>query len=106
MRDCYDHCVIVIDFVETYRDMASNLLDTYLSVVNQRMNDIMKELTIIATIFLPLMFITGLYGMNFDTENPWNMPELHWRFGYFYVLGVMAVVVMGMLIYFRRKRWL
>lgn len=106
MRDCYDHCVIVIDFVETYRDMASNLLDTYLSVVNQRMNDIMKELTIIATIFLPLMFITGLYGMNFDTESPWNMPELHWRFGYFYVLGVMAVVVMGMLIYFRRKRWL
>ncbi|SFU75189.1 magnesium transporter [Nitrosomonas eutropha] len=106
MRDCYDHCVIVIDFVETYREMASNLLDTYLSAVSQRMNDVMKALTIIATIFLPLMFLTGLYGMNFDTESPWNLPELHWRFGYFYVLSVMAAVVIGMLIYFRRKRWL
>ncbi|MCC6916391.1 magnesium/cobalt transporter CorA [Nitrosomonas sp.] len=106
MRDCYDHCVIVIDFVETYREMAYSLLDTYLSAVSQRMNDIMKALTIIATIFLPLMFITGLYGMNFDTSSPWNLPELHWRFGYIYVLGVMIMIVIGMLIYFRRKRWL
>lgn len=82
------------------------MLDTYLSAVSQRMNDIMKALTIIATIFLPLTFLTGLYGMNFDTESPWNLPELRWRFGYFYVLGIMAVVVIGMLIYFRRKRWL
>lgn len=106
MRDCYEHCVIVIDFVENYRELTSNLLDTYLSAVSQRMNDIMKALTIIATIFLPLTFLTGLYGMNFDTESPWNLPELRWRFGYFYVLGIMAVVVIGMLIYFRRKRWL
>lgn len=106
MRDCYDHCVIIIDFVETYREMAHSMLDIYLSAVSQRMNDIMKALTIIATIFLPLTFITGLYGMNFDTSNPWNMPELHWRFGYIYVLAVMIVTVIGMLIYFRRKRWL
>ncbi|WP_160810029.1 magnesium/cobalt transporter CorA [Nitrosomonas sp. HPC101] len=106
MRDCYDHCVIIIDFVETYREMAYSLLDTYLSAVSQRMNDIMKALTIAATIFLPLMFITGLYGMNFDTSSPWNMPELHWPFGYLYVLSIMVVVVIGMLIYFRHKRWL
>lgn len=105
MRDCYDHCVIVIDFVETYREMASSLLDTYISSLNQRMNDIMKTLTIIATIFLPLMFITGLYGMNFDTQSGWNMPELHWRFGYFYALGVMVTIGASMLLYFRRKRW-
>lgn len=106
MRDCYDHCVIVIDFIETFREMAYSLLDTYLSAVSQRMNDIMKALTIIATIFLPLMFITGLYGMNFDTSSPWNMPELHWPFGYLYILGIMAIIVTGMLAYFRHKRWL
>lgn len=106
LRDCHDHAVIVVDFVETYREMASSLLDTYLSAVNQRMNDIMRALTIAATIFLPLMFITGLYGMNFDTSSPWNLPELHWRFGYFYALGVMAVVVIGMVTWFRRRRWL
>ena len=106
LRDCYDHCVIAIDFVEAYREMASSLLDTYLSAVSQRMNDIMKGLTIVATIFLPLMFLTGLYGMNFDTQSPYNMPELHWRFGYFYVLSVMAAVVVAMLVYFRRKRWM
>lgn len=106
MRDCYEHSVIVIDFVETYREMASSLLETYLSAVSQRMNDIMKALTIMATIFLPLTFLTGLYGMNFDTASPWNMPELGWRYGYLYVLGVMVVVVGGMLAWFRRKRWL
>jgi magnesium transporter len=106
MRDCYDHCAIIIDFVETYRETAYSLLDTYLSAVNQRMNDVMKALTVIATIFLPLTFITGLYGMNFDTASPWNMPELRWPFGYLYVLGVMIIVAIGMVIYFRRKRWL
>jgi len=106
LRDCYDHTVRVIDFVETYRDMTSSLLDTYLSSVSQRMNDIMKVLTIIATIFMPLTFVVGVYGMNFDTASPWNMPELHWRYGYFYALGVMFVIALGMLLYFRRKRWL
>ncbi|HEX7380655.1 MAG TPA: magnesium/cobalt transporter CorA [Nevskiaceae bacterium] len=105
LRDCYDHCVIIIDFVETYREMASSLLDTYMSSLNQRMNDIMKALTIIATIFLPLMFLTGLYGMNFNTQSPWNMPELHWRFGYFYALGVMLAVAVGMILWFRHHRW-
>lgn len=106
LRDCHEHSVIVIDFVETYREMASSLLDTYLSAVSQRMNDVMKALTIIATIFLPLTFLAGLYGMNFDTASPWNMPELHWRYGYLGVLGIMGVVVAGMLVWFRRKRWL
>lgn len=106
LRDCHEHCVFMVDFVESYREMATSLLDTYLSAVSQRMNDIMKALTIIATIFLPLTFITGLYGMNFDTSSPWNLPELHWRYGYPYVLGVMSGVVIGMTIYFRRKRWL
>jgi magnesium transporter len=105
MRDCYDHCVIVIDFIETYREMVSSLLDTYLSSVSQRMNDIMKTLTIIATIFLPLTTIAGVYGMNFE-GGPWNMPELHWRYGYFYALGVMLAVIVGMLAWFRHKRWL
>lgn len=106
LRDCYDHCVIVIDFVETYREMASSLLDTYLSAVSQRMNDVMKALTVAATIFLPLTFITGLYGMNFDTVSPWNLPELHWRFGYPYALGLMVAIVAGMLAYFKHRRWL
>lgn len=106
LRDSYDHCARIIDLVETYRDTASSLLDTYLSSVSQRMNDVMKVLTVFATIFLPLTFITGLYGMNFDTASPWNMPELHWRFGYFYALGIMILAVLGMLAYFRRKRWL
>ena len=106
LRDTYDHCARIIDLLEMYREMASSLLDTYLSSVSQRMNDVMKVLTVFATIFLPLTFITGLYGMNFNTASPWNMPELHWRYGYFYALGVMAVAVLGMLAYFRRKRWL
>lgn len=106
LRDSYDHCMRIIDFVEMYRDTASSLLDTYLSSVSQRMNDVMKVLTVFGTIFLPLTFVTGLYGMNFDTASRWNMPELHWRFGYFYVLGVLLAIVIGMLLYFRRKRWL
>ena len=106
LRDCHDHSVIMIDFVETYREMAASLLDTWLSAVSQRMNDIMKTLTIIATIFLPLTFITGLYGMNFDPDSPWNMPELRWHFGYFYALGIMSAIAVGMIAWFRRRHWL
>ncbi|MCK9514880.1 MAG: magnesium/cobalt transporter CorA [Ottowia sp.] len=106
LRDCHDHSVIIIDFVETYREMASSLLDLYLSAMSLRLNDTMKVFAVIATIFLPLTFLTSLYGMNFDTDSPWNMPELHWRFGYLYVLATMAVVAAGMLAWFRRKRWL
>jgi magnesium transporter len=101
LRDVYDHTIQIIDTVETLRDMVSGLMDLYLSSISNRMNEVMKVLTIIATIFIPLSFIAGLYGMNFDV-----MPELHWRYGYFAVLGVMLVVGVGMLVYFRRKRWL
>ena len=89
------------DRVETYRDMLSGMHDTYLSSVSNRMNEIMKVLTIIATIFIPLTFIAGIYGMNFEF-----MPELKWRWGYFAVLGIMMALGVLMLVYFKRKKWL
>jgi magnesium transporter len=105
LRDCYDHIIQVIDMIETYRDLAGGLLDVYLSSVSNRMNEIMKVLTIISTIFIPLSFIASLYGMNFDRQSPYNMPELGWRYGYPAVLCVMLGVAVGMLAYFRRKGW-
>ncbi len=101
LRDVYDHTIQVIDALETFRDMISGMLDIYLSSLSHRMNEIMKVLTIIATIFIPLTFIAGVYGMNFE-----YMPELKWRWGYFAVLGVMVLLALSMLFYFRRKRWL
>ncbi len=101
LRDVYDHTIQVIDTVETYRDMVSGMLDTYLSSVSNRMNEVMKVLTIIATIFIPLTFIAGIYGMNFR-----YMPELEWAWGYYAVWAVMAVIGVSMFMYFRRKRWL
>ncbi len=106
LRDCYDHISQIIDMVETDRELAGGLLDVYLSSVSNRMNEVMKVLTIIATIFIPLGFIAGLYGMNFDTASPWNLPELGWRYGYPAVLTAMAALAGGMLYYFRRKGWL
>jgi magnesium transporter len=100
-RDVYDHTIIAIDTVETYRDILSGMLDIYLSSMSNRLNSIMKVLTIIATIFMPLTFITSLYGMNFK-----HMPELQWEYGYFMVLGMVVVVAVSMLEYFRRKRWI
>jgi magnesium transporter len=100
-RDVYDHAVQVIDTIETYRDMLSGMLDIYLSSISNRMNEIMKVLTIIATVFMPLTFLAGVYGMNFK-----YMPELDWRWGYMALWGVMIVIAIFMLIYFRRKRWL
>lgn len=100
-RDIYDHAVQVIDTIETYRDMLSGMLDIYLSSISNRMNEIMKVLTIIATIFMPLTFLAGIYGMNFK-----YMPELEWRWGYFAIWGVMIIIAIFMLIYFRRKKWL
>jgi magnesium transporter len=100
-RDVYDHTIIAIDTVETYRDILSGMLDIYLSSMSNRLNSIMKVLTIIATIFMPLTFITSLYGMNFK-----HMPELHWEYGYFMVLGMVVVVAVSMLEYFRRKGWI
>ncbi len=100
-RDIYDHAVQVIDTIETYRDMLSGMLDIYLSSISYRMNEIMKVLTIIATVFMPLTFLAGVYGMNFR-----YMPELEWHWGYFALWGVMVVIAIFMLIYFRRKKWL
>ncbi|MBU1659971.1 MAG: magnesium/cobalt transporter CorA [Chloroflexi bacterium] len=100
LRDVYDHTIQIIDTVETFRDMASGMLDIYLSSVSNRMNEVMKVLTVIATVFMPLSFIVGLYGMNFR-----YMPELQWKWGYFGVWGVVISVVAGMLAYFRRKKW-
>ncbi len=101
LRDVYDHTVQVIDTVESFRDMISGMLDIYLSSISNRMNEVMKVLTIFAAIFIPLTFVVGIYGMNFE-----YMPELRWHWGYFGVLIVMASVASGMLVYFRRKRWL
>ncbi len=100
-RDVYDHVIQLADYVETYRDMSSGMLDIYLSSVSNRMNEVMKVLTIIATIFIPLTFIAGIYGMNFA-----YMPELGWRLGYPGALGIMAVIVVIMLMYFHRKQWI
>jgi len=101
LRDVYDHTIQVIDTIETFRDMVSGMLDIYLSSVSNRMNEVMKVLTIIATIFIPLTFIAGIYGMNFKF-----MPELEWHWGYPTALIIMLVVVGFMVMYFRRKRWL
>ena len=101
LRDLYDHTIQVIDTVETYRDMDSGILDIYLSSLSNKMNEVMKVLTIIATIFIPLTFIAGVYGMNFEF-----MPELKWRWAYPTILAMMAIVFVGMLFYFKRKKWL
>ena len=107
LRDVCDHTIQVVDLIENYRELASGLLDTHLSLVSNRMNEVMKVLTIIATIFIPLTFIAGIYGMNFSPEaSSWNMPELSWSFGYPACLGLMLSVAVVMVLLFRRKRWL
>lgn len=100
-RDVHDHAIQVIDSLETYRDTLSGMLDIYLSTVSNRMNEIMKVLTIIATIFMPLTFLAGVYGMNFK-----HMPELEWPWGYFAIWGVMLLVAGVMLIFFKKRKWL
>ncbi len=107
LRDVYDHVVQVVDMIETYREFAASLMDVYLSSVNNRMNEVVKVLTIISTIFLPLSFIAGVYGMNFDPDaSPWNMPELKWVYGYPFAIGLMVVVAAGMLLAFRYFGWI
>jgi magnesium transporter len=98
--DVYDHVVHIIDSLDTYKDLTSGLLDIHINAMNTRMNEVMKVLTVISTIFMPLTFIVGVYGMNFD-----NMPELHWRYGYYEVWGIMAVMVVSMLAFFKYKKW-
>lgn len=105
--DCHDHAVHITETTESYRQMAGSLLDFYVSIASHRMNEVMKVLTIIATIFIPLTFVVGIYGMNFDPQaSPWNMPELQWRYGYPVVMGSMAVIALLLVWYFRRKGWI
>lgn len=107
LRDCYDHTIQIIDLIENYRDQMSILIELHLSAVNMRMNEIMKVLTIIATIFMPLGFIASLYGMNFDRgRSPWNMPELGWYLGYPFALGIMCAVALGMVFFFWSRGWI
>ncbi len=101
LRDVYNHLIQVIDTLETFRDLVSGMIDIYLSGLSYKMNEIMKVLTLIATIFIPLTFVVGLYGMNFK-----NMPEIEWEYGYYSVLAVMIVMVAGMLTYYRKKKWI
>jgi magnesium transporter len=99
-KDIFDHVIAIIDTVETFRDMLSGMLDIYLSSVSYRLNEVMKVLTIIATIFMPLTFLAGVYGMNFKF-----MPELEWRWGYFGLLGIMLAIALFMVFYFKKKKW-
>ena len=106
LRDCHDNLLQIMDLVETYRELAAGLTDLYLSSSSNRMNEVMKVLTIIATIFMPLSFLAGLYGMNFDTTvSPWNMPELRCRWGYPGLLLLMMLIVGGMVLAFWRNGW-
>jgi magnesium transporter len=107
LRDCYDHVTQLIDLIETYRELGADLIDVYLSSISNRTNEIMRVLTVISTIFIPLTFIAGVYGMNFNSSaSPWNMPELNWFWGYPLSLALMAAVALGQLIFFRRRGWL
>jgi len=99
--DINDHIVHMIDLLDTYRDLAQGLTDFHINMQNQRLNEVIRVLTIISTIFMPLTFIVGVYGMNFDF-----LPELHWHYGYFFVLGVMTVIVVAMVTFFKWKKWL
>lgn len=105
-RDIYDHIVRIHEMLEADRDLIAGTFEIYLSAISNRMNVIMKRLTIVATIFMPLTLIAGIYGMNFNTSvSPWNMPELNWPYGYFFVIGLMAAITLGMMAYFKIKKW-
>lgn len=107
LRDCADHAFQLMDLVETYRELAAGLMEVYLSSQSHRMNEVIKVLTIIATIFIPLTFLAGVWGMNFDpASSPWNMPELVWKWGYPASLGLMAGIGLGLVLYFRRRGWI
>jgi magnesium transporter len=101
LRDLQDHTSRIIDTVETYRDLLGGIMDIHISTNANKMNEVMKVLTIMSTIFIPVTFIAGVYGMNFD-----NMPELHTKYGYYITWGVMLIIIIGLVIYFRKKKWL
>ena len=98
--DIYNHVAHLIDSLDTYKDLTSGLMDIYMNTLNTRMNEVMRVLTVISTIFIPLTFIVGVYGMNFEF-----MPELHWKLSYPIVLSVMALITVGMFFFFRHKKW-
>jgi len=107
LRDCQDHCAQLIDIVGSYRELTADLIDLQIAVAGQRLNEVMKVLTIMATLFIPLTFISSIYGMNFDpATSPLNMPELKWFWGYPFALGLMGVTAAGLLVYFRRRGWI
>jgi magnesium transporter len=107
LRDLYDHTIQILDIIETYRDLTAGMLDIYLSSLSNRMNEIMKVLTIISTIFIPLTFLVGVYGMNFSPDaGPWSMPELRSPYGYVTLWGVMGAIALAMLWFFHRKKWI
>jgi magnesium transporter len=107
LRDCYDHTISLMDILENYREAISNITELYLSSLSMRTNEIMRVLTVITSVFIPLTFIVGVYGMNFDNaKSPFNMPELHWRYGYPAVILLMLGIAIGMILFFKRKKWL
>jgi magnesium transporter len=106
LRDCYDHLIQVMDMVETYRELTSGLMDVYLSSVSNKMNEVMKFLTVMSTIFIPLTFVAGVYGMNFNTEkSPFNMPELNWYWGYIFFWVMMIAIATSLIFFFWRRGW-
>jgi len=98
--------VQVLDLLELYRAMTTSMLDVYLSSVSNKLNEVMRTLTLVATIFIPLTFVVGVYGMNFDRASPWNMPELGWSYGYPITWVVMVGIAVGMVMFFKRRQWL
>ena len=112
LRDAYDHSIQIIDLIESMRETSTALLDIYLSLISNRMNEVMKTLTIISAVFIPITFIAGVYGMNFAYQDPktgnilpGNMPELYIKHGYIYVLILMAIIAIAQIWYFAKKGW-
>jgi len=106
LRDCYEHTIQIIELIENYRDITSGLMDLYLSSLGQRTNDIMRVLTVISSVFIPLTFLAGVYGMNFNTDSPFNMPELDLPYGYLLCLILMLAIALTMVAFFKGKKWL
>ncbi len=107
LRDCYDHTIQAMELLENYRDLTTSLTDVYLSSLSMRTNEIMRVLTVVTTIFVPVSFLATVYGMNFNTKvSPWNMPELEWAYGYPAFWGLVLLVVVVLLVLFRRRQWI